>query len=233
MFRLRWLPLLWALPKSVPSFSSWTWLALAWVLLCTALWGSQTAPTLQQAPLFALMDWQPGLWQTQPWRLWTAALVHWSGAHLLLNLVGCAAVIAWGNAAALGARQTLAWMAAWPLTQVLLAASPSLPHYGGLSGVLHAGVAIGAWTLLWQGPGQRRGVGAVVLLGLGTKLLLEEPMLGKVLGLDVQARALAGAPGLVVATYAHATGTVAGLVCAVAVDLVKALWPRRAWIANR
>ncbi len=227
MFRLRWLPLLWALPKSVPSFSSWTWLALAWVLLCTALWGSQTAPTLQQAPLFALMDWQPGLWQAQPWRLWTAALVHWSGAHLLLNLVGCGAVIAWGNAAALGARQTLAWMAAWPLTHVLLAASPSLHHYGGLSGVLHAGVAIGAWTLLRHGQGARRKVGALVQAGLLLKLVLEVPPLAQVLGWDAAQQPLVGAPGFTVAGYAHLAGTLAGLACAMALDGATGLWRAR------
>jgi membrane associated rhomboid family serine protease len=195
---------------------------LAWALLSTALWlGQQAADALAQAPLFALLDWQPVLWQSQPWRLWTAALVHWSGAHLLLNIFGCAALIAWGHAAALGWHQTLAWLLAWPLTQLLLATAPTLLRYGGLSGVLHAGVAIGAWALIWHGRGQRRMVGALVLAGLALKLLLEEPLLAHWLGLGltVPTLPLAGAPGFAVASYAHFTGTVAGLACAVALDL--------------
>ena len=161
-------------------WSSWTWLVLAWALLSCAVWlGTSGGATPAQLPLQALLDWQPALWQTQPWRLWTAAIVHWSGSHVLLNVLGCGALVAWGNAAALGARQTWAWLAAWPLTHVLLLASPALAHYGGLSGVLHAGVAIGAWTLLWQGHGQRRVVGALVLAGLGLKLVLEVPLLAQ------------------------------------------------------
>ena len=210
--------------------SSWTWLVLAWALLSTVLWLSQQAAlSLAQAPLFTQLDWQPSLWQTQPWRLWTAALVHWSGAHLLLNLLGCAALIAWGHAAALGRRHTLAWLLAWPLTTLLLASSPTLLRYGGLSGVLHAGVAIGAWGLLWHCQGQRRRVGVLVLAGLALKLLLEEPLLAQWLGLglNVPALPLAGAPGFAVAGYAHFTGTVAGLACAVALDLVLGLLPRK------
>ena len=211
--------------------SSWTWLVLAWALLSTVLWLSQQAErALAQAPLFTLLDWKPGLWQTQPWRLWTAALVHWSGAHLLLNLLGCAALIAWGHAAALGRRHTLAWLVAWPLTTLLLATSPSLLRYGGLSGLLHAGVAIGAWALFWHCQGQRRMVGALVLAGLALKLLLEEPLLAQWLGLglNVPALPLTGAPGFAVASYAHFTGTVAGLFCAAVLDLVLGLRPRRA-----
>lgn len=210
--------------------SSWTWLVLIWALLSTALWLSQQAAgVLAQAPLFALLDWQRGLWQTQPWRLWTAALVHWSGVHLLLNLLGCAALIAWGHAAALGRRHTLAWLVAWPLTTLLLAASPTLLRFGGLSGVLHAGVAIGGWALVWQSQGQRRVVGVLVLSGLALKLFFEEPLLAQWLGLGLKVLALplAGAPGFAVASYAHFTGAMAGLFCAVALDLVLGLVPRK------
>ena len=210
--------------------SSWTWLVLAWALLSMVLWLSQRAEGASaQAPLFTQLDWQPGLWQTQPWRMWTAALVHWSGAHLLLNLLGCAALIAWGHAAALGRRHTLAWLVAWPLTTLLLATSPSLLRYGGLSGLLHAGVAIGAWALFWHCQGQRRMVGALVLAGLALKLLLEEPLLAQWLGLglNVPALPLTDAPGFAVASYAHFTGAVTGLFCAVALDLVLGLVPRK------
>lgn len=208
--------------------SSWTWLVLVWALLSTALWlNLQAQEDFGQAPPFALLDWQPGLWLKQPWRLWTAALVHWSGAHLLLNLLGCAALIAWGHAALLGARQTVAWLLAWPVTQLLLATAPSLLRYGGLSGALHAGVAIGAWALVSQCQGQRRVVGVLVLSGLALKLFFEEPLLAQWLGLNVQALPLAGAPGFAVASYAHFTGAVAGLFCAVTLDLALGLVRRR------
>ena len=235
---LRALQPAWGRPRRRFFLSSWTCLVLAWALLSVALWLGQQAPSaLAQAsrpPLFSLLDWQPGLWQTQPWRLWTSALVHWSGAHLLLNLLACAALVVWGNAAALGARQTWAWFLAWPLAQGLLATSPTSPmlgHFGGLSGVLHAGVAIGAWALLWHDRGRRRAVGGVVLLGLAVKLLLEEPLLAQWLELwlevpvPVAVLPLAGAPGFAVASYAHFTGTVAGLVCAWALGLVLCVRP--------
>ena len=215
--------------------SSWTWLVMAWALLSTALWLSlQAQDALALEPLVALLDWQPALWQTQPWRLWTAAVVHWSGTHLLLNLLGCAALIAWGNAAGAETRQTCAWLLAWPLTQLLLATTPSLVRFGGLSGVLHAGVAIGAWALVWQGQGQRRVVGVLVLVGLALKVFVEEPLLVqwlglnvRVLDLNVRVLPLAGAPGFAVASYAHLTGTVAGLFCALALDLALGLVRRR------
>ena len=212
-------------------WAHWTWLVVAWALLSLVLWlGLWMGSTggAEQAPVLGLLDWQPSLWPTQPWRLWTSAFVHWSGYHLIVNLLACAALVAWGNAAALGARPTLAWLAAWPLTHVLLATSPALVRYGGLSGVLHAGVAIGAWALLRQGRGQRRWVGALVLLGLLVKLGLEVPLLAHWLGLAAAQISLAGAPGFAVASYAHFTGTVAGLFCAAVLDLVLGLRPRRA-----
>ena len=200
-------------------WAHWTWLVAAWALLSLGLWLGTTGGAVP-APVLGLLDWQPGLWQTQPWRLWTAAFVHWSGYHLIVNLLACAALVAWGNAAALGARPTLAWLAAWPLTHLLLAMSPSVVRYGGLSGLLHAGVAIGAWALLRHGTGQRRWVGALVLLGLLVKLVLEVPLLAHWFGLAAPQMPLADAPGFAVASYAHLTGFVAGLACAVALDLV-------------
>ena len=207
--------------------SAWTWLVLAWALLACAvgqdLWGDG-ADALRVSRWQALLDWQPALWPAQPWRAWSAGLVHWSATHLGLNLLACAALIAWGHAAALGRRQTLAWLLAWPLTHVLLVASPGLAHYGGLSGMLHAGVAIGAWALLRQGQGPCRWVGAVVLAGLVLKLVLElppwTPWAGLVPGLPVDAQPLVGAPGFRVASAAHWSGAISGLVCAVLLDLV-------------
>jgi len=193
--------------------SSWAVLALVWAFTAAVL-----RLGLPDTPLMFMLDAQPDLWRPQPWRLWTAAVVHWSGMHLLFNLAGCAALIAWGNAAGLTPRHTLAWLLAWPLAQLALSAFSDLPHYGGLSGVLHVGVAIGCWALLCQSHAPRRRVGAMVLLGLCLKVALEQPWLRYQLGLDEAVAPLIGAPGWVVAGSAHLAGVVAGLACAALVD---------------
>lgn len=183
---------------------SW-WLRLA-VLLAA---GSVLAWWLPAVTL----DWQPALATDEPWRAWTAAFVHWSAMHLGANLAGAAVVALLGLAAHMPARLALAWCAAWPLTQVGLLLRPELVHYGGLSGVLHAGVTVVALWLLVAGPRQRRWVGGALLLGLALKLGLEKPW-GDALrhghGWDIA-----------VAPLAHASGAVAGLLCA-----ALALWWR-------
>lgn len=149
-------------------------------------------------------DWQPGLALSQPWRWWTAAWVHFSAWHLGANLAGCAVVAAFGLAAGCGRRATLAWLLAWPLGHVGLLLQPALSHYGGLSGVLHAGVAIAAWQT-WRGS-HRRWLGLAVLVGLAAKVVSESPW----------GSALRPLPewGIAVAPLAHATGAAAGLMLA-------------------
>ena len=101
-------------------------------------------------------------------------------------------------------RAALAWFVAWPLTQLGLLARPDLVHYGGLSGVLHAGVAVAALCLIVRTPGPRRVIGIALLIALAAKVLSETP---------------GGAPlrhpagwDIAVAPFAHASGLVAGLV---------------------
>ncbi len=174
-----------------------SWAALAAVL---------AAGSLLAFMLPALMlDWQPALWAQEPWRACTAAFVHWSPLHLGANLAGAAVVAALGLAARLPARCTLAWAAAWPLTQLGLLVQPELAHYGGLSGVLHAGVAVAALALLVQETGRRRALGMAILAGLFIKLLLEEPW-----GAPLRH---GGGWDIATAPLAHATGAVAGLLC--------------------
>ena len=50
-----------------------------------------------------------------------------------------------------------------------------LAYYGGLSGVLHAGVAVVAVQLMIEGPRRRRWIGVALLAGLGLKLISEAP----------------------------------------------------------
>lgn len=174
------------------------WAALALLLGLGALVGA-AAPA-------AGLDWQPALAWREPWRWWTAVFVHLSCGHLAANLAGCAVVGAFGAAAGAQVRDTGAWLAAWPLTQLALLAQPALAHYAGLSGVLHAGVAVAALALVLRGRGARRAIGAAVLAGLLVKVASERAWTGALQhwsGWDIA-----------IAPAAHAAGLAAGLVCA-------------------
>ena len=156
-------------------------------------------PTAAWAPL---LEWRAADAWRQPWRAWTGALVHYSPQHLAANLAGCAVVAAFGMAARLPARALLAAAAAWPLTQVLLLWAPSLSRYGGLSGLLHAAVAVAAVALVVGGAVGQRWIGAAVWVGLLVKVLLEAPWTG----------AVQTVPGwdIPVAVAAHASGLISG-----------------------
>lgn len=178
-----------------PWRGSLAWAAMAALLAAAAL----LAWPIDQARL----DWQPGLALQQPWRLWTAAAVHWSAGHLAANLAGTLVVAAFGASAGVGTRAALAWALAWPLTQAGLWLRPDLLHFGGLSGVLHGGVAIVAVHLLRHTSGRGRRAGLLVLAGLAIKLLSETPW-----GPPLQAQA---GWRIAVAPWSHLSGTVAGL----------------------
>jgi len=155
-------------------------------------------------------DWQPALALAEPWRWWTAAFVHWSRLHLVANLTGLLVVMALGWAARLPAVSAVAWFIAWPLTQLGLLLRPELTHFGGLSGVLHAGVAVAGWHVLRHSEGHRRWVGAGLAAGLLVKLLSEQPW-GPVLRHPADW-------DIAVAPLAHATGAVFGGLCAAVLD---------------
>lgn len=173
--------------------TSWLLLCAAWAALSLLAW-----PFPRE-----LLDWQPNLVATQPWRAFTAAFVHWTPLHLAANLAGCTVLALLGWRATLGRREAIAGLVALPLTQLLLLLRPELLRYAGLSGELHALAAIAALTLL-QRSGRERWIGAAIALGLAAKLVLEDP-LGPV---------LRATPGFdfPVAPFAHLSGAVAGLV---------------------
>ena len=176
-----------------------------WVGLAALL--AALASVLFGAPPTAF-DWQPSLVLVQPWRALTAVGVHYSALHLAANLAGTALVAALGAAARVPRALAWSWVAAWPLTQLGLLVRPDLAHYGGLSGVLHAGAAVVAVHLIEAGPRPRRVIGAVLLAGLLLKVANEAPWgaaLHRPAGWDI-----ATAP------LAHASGLAAGLLCAVA-----------------
>lgn len=179
----------------------------SWLAMSALLAAAATALWFAPRELFA---WQPAHALDQPWRIWSAAFVHWTPWHLFANLIGCTVVAAFGIAARVPARCTPAWLAAWPLSHAALAAQPALTGYGGLSGVLHAGVAIAAWQLLRHDHGRRRRIGAAVMAGLLIKLLLEKPW-------GAPTQTVAGWD-FAVAPLAHASGAIAGIVCAALAD---------------
>lgn len=182
------------------------WAAFAGLLAVLAL-----AATAWPTP--GAIDWQPSRAGTEPWRAWTAAALHLSPMHVSANLAGALLVGALGVVADVPLRSTLAWFVAWPLTQFGLLLRPDLLHFGGLSGVLHAGVAVAAVHLVAAGPRTRRRIGIAILAGLGLKLLLEAPWGPAVVhpaGWDIG-----------IAPFAHASGTLAGLVCALLVRAMR------------
>ena len=182
------------------------WIALSGLLAA----GSLAAWWLPAAAL----DWQPARFAQEPWRCWTAAFVHWSPLHLLGNLAGTALVALFGAVARLPARVAWAWAAAWPLTHLALLARPELAHYGGLSGVLHAGVAVAATGLAVESRGARRGIALAVLAGLAAKVVIEEPW----------GPALREGSGwnIAVAPLAHAAGAGFGALAALIAQLAQA-----------
>jgi len=184
-------------------------------------WGLALALALGSAGLALASGWggpaahEPLVWQraqlaAQPWRWWSAALAHLDASHLAANLAGCAVVAAFGVAAGLGRAAALAWALAWPLTHLALALAPGVERFAGLSGVLHAGVAVAAvFTVARPAHDVQRWVGAAVTLGLLAKLAWERPW-----ALPVQRVAGWDFP---VVVAAHASGAAAGAACALLV----------------
>lgn len=189
---------------------AWAWPALALGLLLLSL-------LLAAAPR-GVLDWQARVSWLEPWRWWTAPLVHLSAFHLAANAAGALVLGLFGRAAGCGPRETLAWAAAWPLTQALLVLDPRLQQAAGLSGVLHAGVAVAATHLVLDArgaaadrgrdaPGAARWLGVAVWAGLLLKLLGETAWQAPV--------APPANTDFPIAVAMHASGAGAGLLCGV------------------
>jgi len=161
------------------------------------------------------IDWQPARVANEPWRAASAAWVHYSALHLGVNLAGLGLVALLGWFARVPWQSAAAWLIAWPLTQLGLLLRPDLLHYGGLSGVLHAGVACVAWRLIVHEHGRRRAIGVLTLALVAIKVLSETPW----------GPALRHPAGWDIATapFAHASGLVAGLASAALVEWVDRL----------
>lgn len=179
----------------------------AWVGVAAGLAGTALLGCAARGDATAWLDWQPALATTQPWRAFSAVAVHYSAMHLAANLAGAAVVGLLGGIARLPRAAAFAWLAAWPATQLGLLLRPELLHFGGLSGVLHAGVAIVATWLVATGTTRaQRAVGLAIGAGLLVKVLGETPW----------GPALRRVPGwdIAIAPFAHLSGAVAGVLCA-------------------
>jgi len=192
-------------PAHRPGPPSIAWCALAALLVAGTL--------LAQAVPATAIDWQPGLAWRQPWRWWSAAFVHYSPAHLAGNLLATVLVGAYGWAARAPLAMALAWWVAWPLTHLALAGQADLPHYGGLSGLMHAGVAIVNVHLLANGQRAQRFIGGWGAVLLVAKVVSETPWRG----------GIQHSPDwdIAIAPVAHLSGLLAGLACGVVGEVLR------------
>jgi hypothetical protein len=122
------------------------------------------------------------------------------------NFTGLALTAAFGWVSRVPPRTAVAWLAAWPLTHLaFLWMAPGLMHYGGLSGVVHAGVAIVIAHMLITGTRGQRFVVGCVLVGLIAKIITETPWRAPVQHLEGW--------DIGIAPIAHVTGVLSGTLC--------------------
>lgn len=156
--------------------------------------------------LVQALDWvdalryERSLLAAEPWRLFTAHVVHLGWVHLVLNLAGL--LLIW----ALFGRALRPW--AWGAALLVCALAVSLglwwrdtdlAWYVGLSGVLHGLLVLGALASL---PTERR-MALLVLVGVAAKLAWEQYSGG-----DTGTAALVGGAVIV---NAHLYGALGGL----------------------
>lgn len=158
-------------------------------------------------PVAQLLTWRADQGWQHPWTLWTTAWVHIHTPHLIGNqmAVGALAAMAW--LVRPDVRAALAWLLAWPLLTLALPLWPHIGYMVGLSGLVHAAVAVVAVHSWWgqntPAPAPRRW-GALLAAGLCAKLALEQGWHWPVVwhsGADMS-----------VVQAAHLTGGVAGAV---------------------
>lgn len=176
------------------------WLVVGMLLLIPSWWAA-----VQPAAL-SVLAWQAETAWSEPWRLWSAAWVHLSALHWAANCAGAIGVVALGWVARVPYRAALSWALAWPLTHAALACVPTVHAYAGLSGVLHAGVAVVAVALIRRPAHTDARIGWAIGAGLALKVLLEAPWRSAVqhpVGWDIP-----------VASAAHAAGAMVGALLA-------------------
>jgi membrane associated rhomboid family serine protease len=189
-------------PSSLSAITDHSWLTTAALLALGAVLAWHL-PGL-------MLDWQPGLVCLQPWRAFTAVFVHYSLPHLAGNLLATALVAAYGWAAHAPRHITTSWWLSWPLMHLALLGQPALQHYGGLSGLMHAGVACVNVGLIFSGKRGQTIVGAIMHVMLSLKIMSETPWLSAV--------QMSPDWDIPIAPIAHLTGFALGMACAVLME---------------
>lgn len=196
--------------RSAIAPGTWAWLLTSLMLgvpAALAGWVPLAQPSTQW-PMWA-QQWalHPDAgWHQPAWAFWSSAWLHGSSAHLHKNLIALGLLAILGASARLPRHATLAWLLAWPLTQIGMLHQP-LHTYIGLSGVLHAGFAVVALHQLThpiQMDRHQRILGLILLVGLIFKILMENPWQHALIqpaGSDIN-----------VAPWAHLSGAAAGAV---------------------
>ncbi|MDP3422988.1 MAG: hypothetical protein Q8S32_04430 [Burkholderiaceae bacterium] len=175
-------------------------------------------------PLAWQATWRADHWVQRPWTLWTSAWVHMNTPHLIGNqlAVGALAAMAWLLKPHAGAGA--AWLLSWPLMVLCLPLWPQIGHYAGLSGLVHAAVAIVGLHLVLGEMRIRKAQrwGGMLLLGLATKLGLEGAWHWPVVWSD--------ASDMSIVQAAHLAGAAVGLVAA---GLTLRRHPWMHWVPSR
>ncbi|MGB4060116.1 MAG: hypothetical protein WBK26_07855 [Burkholderiaceae bacterium] len=189
--------------------------AKLWLSLCLLHAVASMLVWWAGAPVAQVLTWRADTWAQHPWTLWTTPWVHIHTPHLIGNqlAVGALAAMAWlvrPNAVA-----SVAWLLAWPTVALVL---PWWPHIGyavGLSGLIHAAVAVvSVHLLLCQDPfvPRSRRWGGLLAAGLCAKLALEQGWHWPVVW--------SNSADMSVVQAAHLTGAVAGAVFSTVLALV-------------
>lgn len=190
---------------TTPRREHWLWVGFATSMALATGWMWIAAPSDAQRFRW---DWQPALAAAEPWRVFTAAWVHWSVQHAALNAAAMTVLAAFGWVARLPRAATVAWLIAWPMTHLAMLAATVPTHYGGLSGIAHAGACVaGVWLVATPGPASRRMLGGVWLALLVLKLAFEVRVGPTLLG--------RGADAVVSVPAAHVCGALAGFAAAI------------------
>jgi rhomboid family GlyGly-CTERM serine protease len=154
--------------------------------------------------------WHATAWAQHPWMLWTASLVHLSGAHLLVNLGGLLVIAVLGVFVRAQWPATLAVLLAWPLGTLALAWWPEVAYYAGMSGLLMAMLAVLGVQAAIQTDTR---LASVVLFCVLALKLLSERAWSQPLAFDPYW-------GFNVVNAAHLSGALAGAAAAALVRLV-------------
>jgi hypothetical protein len=148
----------------------------SWLVLCALHGVMSMLAWWARADVVDALTWQADGWTLKPWTLWTSSWVHMNTPHLIGNQLALGALTALAWVVRPTRACALAWVLAWPLLQLSLLLWPQIGYAVGLSGVLHAGIAVAAAQLLLGriAVPQAQRWGVLLVLGLLIKVLLEE-----------------------------------------------------------